>query len=341
MTGQDPLLGSKSVYDPEKVDGLPSDLSKIITGPMHNLAVTENGRLWGWGRNSEGQIRGMVREDWEEPGITTRGNFQAPIEISGPWVDLGRRVVEAAASGVVSYAIDCKGDLWSWGYSKRGQLGLGVGITQATQPQLVPALSGLNVVSISAGWGHTLCRTESGLVYAWGYSTKGRLGFEMPGSAPPTEERLCASRASDAADAVSRADVFINEALEEEEAQLAAAIVWDPTCIQSLANVKVAHVACGMDHSLVVSEDGSLFAFGEDRDGQLGPQLHRNASNRDWAMRTLFLEEPVLTATAGMSHTVVVTKEHKIYTLGSNFGGSDEEPSPVEVDMLQGENILQ
>ena len=64
------------------------------------------------------------------------------------------QVVGAAASGVVSFAVDALGCVWSWGTSKRGQLGQGMGIAQSRQPQRLPGLEG--IVSVACGWGHAL-----------------------------------------------------------------------------------------------------------------------------------------------------------------------------------------
>lgn len=64
------------------------------------------------------------------------------------------QVVGAAASGVASFAVDASGCVWSWGTSKRGQLGQGTGITHLAQPQRLPRLEG--IVSVACGWGHAL-----------------------------------------------------------------------------------------------------------------------------------------------------------------------------------------
>ena len=60
----------------------------------------------------------------------------------------------AAASGVASFAISAQGSVWSWGASKRGQLGQGMGITESPQPHRLPGLEG--IVSVACGWGHAL-----------------------------------------------------------------------------------------------------------------------------------------------------------------------------------------
>ena len=66
-------------------------------------------------------------------------------------------MVGAAASGVASFAIDAAGCVWSWGTSKRGQLGQGTGIAELPLPRRVHGLEG--VASVACGWGHALALT--------------------------------------------------------------------------------------------------------------------------------------------------------------------------------------
>lgn len=56
-----------------------------------------------------------------------------------PELVLYAQVKDAAASGVASFAVLTDGTVWSWGSSKRGQLGLGPG-TSSSLPSCFPAL---------------------------------------------------------------------------------------------------------------------------------------------------------------------------------------------------------
>lgn len=58
------------------------------------------------------------------------------------------KVQAAFASGVISAAIGDDGSLWVWGKSKRGQLGLGKGITESVSPSRVEALAGEEIVKV-------------------------------------------------------------------------------------------------------------------------------------------------------------------------------------------------
>lgn len=57
-------------------------------------------------------------------------------------------VQSAFASGVISAAIGIDGSLWVWGKSKRGQLGLGKGITEAIVPSRVEVLAGEEIAKV-------------------------------------------------------------------------------------------------------------------------------------------------------------------------------------------------
>ena len=47
-------------------------------------------------------------------------------------------------------------------------------------------------------------------------------------------------------------------------------MVFSPTLVESLTGVPLAGVACGGNHTLVVTVSGAVFAFGSNNHGQLG-----------------------------------------------------------------------
>ncbi len=53
---------------------------------------------------------------------------------------------------MASFAVLTDGTVWTWGSSKRGQLGLGPDVVHALKPQRIPGLEG--ITEMSAGWGH-------------------------------------------------------------------------------------------------------------------------------------------------------------------------------------------
>lgn len=124
-------------YEPTPIPGLPPNVSGVAAGHYHSLALTSQGHVWAWGRNTESQLgRGALspRETWNKPQ-----------KVEG----LDKVMVQAAfASGVMSAAIGDDGALWVWGKSKRGQLGLGKDITEALLPARVESLLGQEIVKV-------------------------------------------------------------------------------------------------------------------------------------------------------------------------------------------------
>eukprot|EP00976_Prorocentrum_cordatum_P084880 1185835-Prorocentrum_minimum.AAC.2 len=51
----DSRLDSAPIYEAQPVHGLPKDVRDIVAGMYHNLAITNAGALYAWGRNAEGQ----------------------------------------------------------------------------------------------------------------------------------------------------------------------------------------------------------------------------------------------------------------------------------------------
>ncbi|XP_044633101.1 RCC1 and BTB domain-containing protein 2 isoform X3 [Equus asinus] len=74
-----------------------------------------------------------------------------------------------------SMAVVDTGEVYVWGYSGNGQLGLGGSGNQPT-PCRVAALQGIRVQRAACGYAHTLVLTDEGQVYVWGANSYGQLG---------------------------------------------------------------------------------------------------------------------------------------------------------------------
>jgi alpha-tubulin suppressor-like RCC1 family protein len=57
-------------------------------------------------------------------------------------------IMDVAGSGVISMALAKDGSVWSWGSSKRGQLGLARDVIRSETPQQVKALAGCQVSKV-------------------------------------------------------------------------------------------------------------------------------------------------------------------------------------------------
>lgn len=218
---------------------------------------------------------------------------------------MGLGVRSVAASGVVAYCVLEDGSLWSWGSSKRGALGQGVGVVQSPRPRRVafvnenerePAERERPVIisSVSAGWGHALALAEGGEVFAWGWPAHGRLGrpCHIRRGEGMQEEKEDESQGGDEE---SRGGGSNNEALKASpntspnaspntspngfssspdpafvESRLHALCAWSPRPVPGLHGADVVAVECGNDHSLALTRAGVVLSFGDPSLGALG-----------------------------------------------------------------------
>lgn len=286
------LIGNGGdAYEPTLVPGLPPDVVSVSAGHYHSLAVTAEGELWAWGRNDEGQLgRGLLapRQSWNEPK-----------RVEG----LGNVKVRAAfASGVISLAVGDDGSMWTWGRSKRGQLGLGKGVVEAAQPSRVELLAGEEIRKVSLGWGHALACTIDGKLFGWGYAADGRLG-QLGGTVETspldTSATLLRRRELNSHQALEIAEKLVMASMEKEKDM---PIVWEPHVIEELQLVGVTDVSCGLDHSLVICRDGALCSGGSNIYGQLGRQ------NQDLGLFPVDIEFSPFLAASGLGHSMAICK---------------------------------
>lgn len=147
--------------EPVTVAGETWTFVKIVTGRDHTLALDSTGRVWTWGRASDGRL-----------GSGDAGDGGAPTLL--PTFDGGDdagRVVDIAAGARSSYAVTADGRVWAWG---RDDHGLGNGSTRSDQPAAFDLPE--PAAQISAGHHTTGAVTTGGNVYAWGENTHGQVG---------------------------------------------------------------------------------------------------------------------------------------------------------------------
>jgi alpha-tubulin suppressor-like RCC1 family protein len=146
--------GSSNILTPFQV-GLDTTWEYVSAGNEHVLAIKENGTLWTWGRNNQGQL-----------GIGSIVDQATPVQIGTDttwlWVSAGLQF---------STALKIDGTLWTWGSNSHGQLGR-VGVTNI--PGLVN--SSTSWKTIAAGGYHIVGIKQDSTLWAWGRNDYGQMG---------------------------------------------------------------------------------------------------------------------------------------------------------------------
>ncbi|GMG99831.1 hypothetical protein Nepgr_001671 [Nepenthes gracilis] len=139
--------------------GIP--VKMVAAGAEHSVAVTEDGELYGWGWGRYGNLGLGDKQDRLVPQRVSSVNGEKMILVACGW----RHTISVSTSG----------SLYTYGWSKYGQLGHGDFIDHLT-PHKLEALRDHVVSQISGGWRHTMAVTSDGKLYGWGWNKFGQVG---------------------------------------------------------------------------------------------------------------------------------------------------------------------
>ncbi|KAJ6357667.1 hypothetical protein OIU78_005502 [Salix suchowensis] len=220
-------------------------------------------------------------------------------------LNTGVRVATVAAGGRHTLALSDMGQVWGWGYGGEGQLGLGSRIRMVSSPHPIPC--------IDSAYG----KDRAVVLSRGGMASEGQ-GFRVPGSY--VKGIACGGRHS-AVITDAGALLTFGWGLYGQCGQGSTDDELSPTCVSSLLGIRIEAVAAGLWHTVCVSADGEVYAFGGNQFGQLG-------TGGDQA-ETLprLLEAPSLenihakTVSCGARHSAIFTEDGKVFCWGWNKYG--------------------
>ncbi|XP_064084575.1 X-linked retinitis pigmentosa GTPase regulator-like [Macrobrachium nipponense] len=222
-------------------------VTALAAGSTHSALLNEDGDVYIWGGNSEGQL-----------------GLDVIRQLSPKLLVLKEPVVSIACGYYHTVAATESGRAYAWGDSDNGRLGL----LEKDQvfhrhPQEVPIPE--KVIDVAAGSVHTLFLTESGGVYSCGTGTSGQLGqgaaeFESVVPQPVVETNSHAIVSVAAGDnhscAVTDNGYLLtwgcgrHGKLCQGEENFSSQFV--PVVVRRLRHITVVLVACGGCHTMVL-----------------------------------------------------------------------------------------
>jgi alpha-tubulin suppressor-like RCC1 family protein len=169
-------LGDNTTTDAESptAPSASATWKQISGGGYHTIALHDDGTVWAWGDNKEGQFGNGTTCD---PVKDTNCGSAKPVQVSGL-----SGVTQVAAGMYHSLALKSDGTVWAWGFNGLGQIGNGTTTDPTNCPKQpncgnVPVqVSGISgVTHVAAGFYHSFAIALSG-VHAWGWNASGQLG---------------------------------------------------------------------------------------------------------------------------------------------------------------------
>jgi len=140
--------------------GSDADWALVSAGGSHSCALKNDGTLWCWGADVNGQLG---------DGATANKNTPNQVGADTNWVSVSAGWYHTCATKI-------DGTLWCWGYNFFGQLGLGTS-GQDTDRNVPTKVGGYpSWVSSLAGWYHSCAIKTDGTLWCWGRNDYGKLG---------------------------------------------------------------------------------------------------------------------------------------------------------------------
>jgi alpha-tubulin suppressor-like RCC1 family protein len=316
------------------VTGFPAAAGAITSasaGGSHTLAVAASGTLYAFGDNTEWQLG---NEQTSRP---------TPTPVTLPGASGG--VVQASAGLQFSFALTSSGQLYGFGGNFYGQLGTATNDASTTplDPEQVPfPVTPGRFAQVATGSYHTLALGSDDKLYAWGNNSSGQVGnlTNQGNTNPnPTPKEVffpsghtgtftqIAGGATDSLALTSTGEVFSwgDDTSGQLGRSTTPANTSDATpglvTVPGLAG-QITSVAAGGSHTLLLSSTGQVYAFGDDRSGQLGPKGNGTAINETPVPVSLPANSgtPVQIA-AGSDFSFVLTSTGSVYAFGDNQDG--------------------
>lgn len=231
----------------------------VAAGSYHTIAATADGRVWTWGANPYGQLGNGTSS-----GI---GPNPAAFEVIGL-----TNIAKLAANLTASAALDRLGRLWVWGYTGGGLGANQVFLVPTPVPLPAPA------VDVALGANFAVVLLNDGRVVTWGLNGVGQLGSgDRVDRYAPAVVNL-----RDVAVGISvglshvlvlLADGTVMSWGSNQDGQVGdgtTQVRTTPVTVSAPLPATVRAIGAGVRHSLALDATGRVWAWGDNRSGQLG-----------------------------------------------------------------------
>jgi alpha-tubulin suppressor-like RCC1 family protein len=283
-----------------------SNVVTASTGNFYSLYVTADGNLWALGDNIHGNLG-------------TGG-----MNISRTPALVANNVVSVATGKEHSLFITSDGTLWGMGYNAHGELGDGT-----TNDVFSPEPLADDVVAVSAGEYHSMFITADGNLWTMGHNGNGQLGDGTSNTNFYSGSDVPLNVAGNvvAVSAGGSHSLFITDDGKlwgmgsDVYGQLGGETVplgsGQSLTLPAILATNVVGVSAGLNHTLYLTSDGTLWGTGYDFDGELGNGVSETSVNQPLA-----ITNHVVSMAGGLTWSVYVTSDGREWGMGNSYEGA-------------------
>jgi alpha-tubulin suppressor-like RCC1 family protein len=330
------------------------EISQVSAGRgLHSLMLANDGTVFSFGANMSGRT-----------GLgTTSGNtpIATPIITSNL---SGKTITEISTGAFHSLLLANDGTVFSFGTNDFGTAGQGTtsGNTLIATPIITTNMGGKMITQASAGL-HSLLLADDGTVFSFGWNTNGQTGLGTQSgntliATPIITTNLGGKRITQVAAGGTFSLLLADDGsvfsfgwyLSTGTFGSVNKLIATPIDATNLAGKTVTQVAAGNDHALLLTEDGTVFAFGNGADGKTGqgtdvggPPIATPIISTNLAGKT------ITQLSAGFSHSLLLAADGTVFSFGANdFGAIGIGPSsgdafiatPINMTNLVGQRVV-
>lgn len=326
-----------------------SGVEMVSAGSIHTVVLRSDGTVWAWGYNGYGNL-----------GDGTNTERHTPVQVHGV-NDMGflTDVSQVFTGTAHTVALRSNGTVCVWGWNKYGQLGntINNGVNTANPiPMQIESLEG--VIQISAGQCHTVALMNDGTIYAWGYNAYGQLGninnigTDNPNPIPVKVEGLTGVSQISAVNTQTIA--LMNNGTvyawgRNQYGQLGNVTNCgtddpNPTPLEVEGLTGVVQVSTNGAHTVALKDDGTVYAWGYNRYGQLGNATNSGTNTPTPTPLQVTEFMGVIQVIAGGYYTVALKADGTVWAWGrnnhgqlgnaTNSGTDTPNRTPLQVDGL-------
>lgn len=344
---------------PELIPGL-SNIKQISAGYTYALAIDNNNKVYGWGKNDVGQVgidpsssinavcRGSETDN-NTAALVSRACIKTPTAINL------NNITSVSAGQETSAALNDTGQLLTWGSNGGGNsssasgsgvpvgaLGNGTDGGYKWQPTVVANLN--NVKQIDSFTAMVALQGD-GTVVSWGNNTSKQLGIrtDVPSVNTPTPVIDTWTKESETIDYKNSIGGNVT---------LTGGKLFDKTSnqvydVQAFIGQKITQVSAGNAHVIALTDNNDVYVWGANGFGQLGLGIDTGSGGSDSTNRRQVptkldfnFDGKIVQVMAFGSSTMALTDQGSIYSWGRNefgqlgLGNTSQQNSPEKITAI-------
>ena len=283
------------------------DIKQVACGYYHTVVLKNDGTVWVCGYNNKGQL-GL--------GDTTdRSSFVQVPNLSS--------VQQVSCGYYHTFAIIDTNTVYATGANDYGQLGLADSLYRYSFTKVTTNVT--NVKKIVCGEGHSVMVRTGGGLYCCGKDDKG----QCAGQGGNTFKRVSENINYEANDAICgpnftfviKYDGSLWACGANDVQQLGLSGTDYKTKFNQVTQnipTNIKQISCGVYHTMILTDDGRLWACGTNGSGQIGSGFNTTGSNTGTST-FVQIDDTIDYVSCGYTYTFIIKKDGSLWFTGSDY----------------------